>query len=568
MFAISLLAWTVTSKGLHAALAGCLLSSCLYYLYIRHLFSPFRSLPSPRQGLLFRIRLLHEPRLPEIEHWIDTVPNKGLIRYHGLFNRERVLITSPQAAKEFLNGAAYKFVKPKLQATLSELISGRGLLTLEGEEHKQVRKRLNPAFNQANLRAWFPCMWKTAVDALNTIPRHTEVEVDSDSDSNAAPKSPSNPTTASHHSGVTSIQIPIAAASIDMIGHFGYNVEFDTINTMASGRLGAAAKHLDAKDKRRRFGRAFIHLFKTTRHGQPTLELASIVGPGIALRAPLRAVRTIKSIMGLFYDVMRDIVEDHERTERQGDQEAQECVDVLTHAIRSRVLSHADLVEEGVHMMSGGTETSVGTATWAMHLLSRHPEVQTRLRDEIRANIPSPRDPTRTSTGTDAVTVTQASLRKLPYLNAVANEVLRHHSVNGLLWRECAEPATIANVPILRGATVVFSPWALNRDPKHWGPDARVFNPDRWVDNPSTGGADHPYSFLTFGGGPRRCIGEQYARDQLLSVICTYIGRYALSPVDPATGSDDGAEIGDNFALTLFKVLDGWKLRTRTIPGW
>ncbi|KAK1594138.1 cytochrome P450 [Colletotrichum navitas] len=523
--------------------------SLYYYLHVRHLFSPFRNLPSPSQGAIWT-RLLHEPRLPEIEHWIDTIPNKGLIKYHGLYNRERVFITSPEAAREFLTVAPYKFVKPELQSILSELISGRGLLTLEGEEHKQVRKRLNPAFNQANLRAWFPTLWKTAIKALNTIPLYTVV------DNNLAPAGSPKASFAS----ATSIQIPIAAASIDMIGHFGYNVEFDTIKIMASSKLQSDARH--SKDKRRRFGRAFLHMFKTTRHGQLTLELASIIGPKIALKIPLRAVRTIKSIMGLFYDMMREIVEEHERAEGEGEKQAQGPTDILTHAVRSGVLSHADLIEEGVHMISGGTETSIGTATWAMHLLSRHPEVQSRLRDEIRANIPSPYDYVRTER------VGQADLRSLPYLNAVANEVLRYHSVNGLLWRDCIEPVTIAGVPIPKNTTMVFSPWVLNRDPRHWGRDARIFNPDRWVKTPTTGGADHPYSFMTFGGGPRRCIGEQYARDQLLCVICAYIGRYELLPLDPVNGSDEGTEIGDNFALTLFKILDGWKLHVRTIPGW
>lgn len=528
-------------------LVGSSIVFSLYYLYIKHLFSPFIRLPSPSQGpLLFR--LLYEPRLPEIEHWIDTIPNKGLIRYHGIFNRERIFITSPEAAKEFLTTSAHNFVKPGLQSILSENISGRGLLTLEGEEHKRVRKQFNPVFSPANLKSWFQPMWKTAVDALNTVPYHTEGSggfVSDDSPEDA-------------FTGVTSIQIPIAAASIDMIGHFGYNVEFDTIKTMSSPKSRAAVRH--SKDKRRRFGHAFIHMFKTTRHGQITLEAASLIGPKIALKLPLRAVKTIKSVMGLFYETMEEIVYEHERV--GVDEKETARTDMLTHAVRTGSLSHTDLVEEGVHMISGGTETSIGTATWAMHLLSRYPQVQARLRDEIRAHIPSPCDETGTAS------VEQSHLHKLPYLNAVANEVLRYHSVNGLLWRDCIKPATVAGVHIPKGTKMVFSPWALNRDPKHWGPSARVFDPERWIQSPQSGGADHSYSFMTFGGGPRRCIGEQYARDQLLCVISTYIGRYEILPLDPLNGSDEGHEIGSNFALTLFKIYEGWQLRFTKIPGW
>ncbi|KAK8001103.1 hypothetical protein PG991_013325 [Apiospora marii] len=291
MFALSMLPRAGSLAAACAILAGGLFLFCIYYLYVRHLFSPFRNLPSPAQGPLW-LRLLYEPRLPEIEHWIDTIPNEGLIRYHWLFNSERVFITSPEATKEFLTTSAYKFVKPKLQYTLANLIAGRGLLILEGEEHKQVRKTLNPAFSPANLREWFPAQWKAAIDALSII-------------------------------------------------------------------------------------------------------LA--------------------------------------------------------------------------------TPTSTSTTP--------------------RTTAPRPPSPASPPSSID------------------------------ILCRQCAEPAVIAGTAIPQGTTVTFSPWALNRDPRHWGPDARVFDPDRWVANPTTGGADHPYAFATFGGGPRRCIGEGYARDQLLCVLAAYVGR-------------------------------------------
>ncbi|KAK8137028.1 hypothetical protein PG984_004968 [Apiospora sp. TS-2023a] len=535
MFALSLLSRAGSLTATCAVLAGGLFFFCIYYLYVRHLFSPFRKLPSPAQGPLW-LRLLYEPRLPEIEHWIDTIPNDGLIRYHGLFNRERVFITSPEATREFLTTSAYKFVKPQLQYTLANLIAGRGLLILEGEEHKRVRKTLNPAFSPANLREWFPAQWKAAVDALGLIPRYTDLDVDYTPQQDG-PQSP--------FSGATTIQVPIAAASIDMVGHFGYGVDFGTIDSMSTSKFGSAAKH--SADKKKRFARAFIHMFKTTRHGQLSLEAASIIGPAIALRLPLRAVNTIKGIMGLFYDTIRDIVEDHERGAIQDEKPSktppQGRTDLLSLAVRSGALSHPDLVEEGVHMTSAGTETLIGTTTWAMHLLSRHPEVQSRLREEIRAHIPSPYD--------NKDGVSQPDLRKLPYLNAVMNEVLRFHSVNGILWRECVEPAVIAGTAIPKGTTMTFSPWALNRDPRHWGPSARVFDPERWVSDPTTGGADHAYSFATFGGGPRRCIRENYARDQLLCVLAAYVGRYELAPLGLQGGRGRAATTGRRLGVTL-----------------
>ncbi|KAK2024227.1 cytochrome P450 [Colletotrichum zoysiae] len=379
--------------------------------------------------------------------------NKCFIEYHGFCNRERIFITEPDAAKEFERPAAYKFVKHGLQTILSELILGHGLLTLKGDEHKQVRKRLNLAFSQTNLKACFPRFWQTAINALNIIPLYTDGN-DGRSALDHSPKS--------IFAGATSIQIPISAVSIDMIGLF-----------LCTTKFGKDVRY--DKDKPKRFSRTFMHMFKTTHHGQLTLEVASIIGPNIALRLPLREVETIKNIMGLFHGMMRAIV--------------------------------------GVHMISGDTEASISTATWAMHLLSRHPEVQAHLRDEIGTNAPSPYDQAGSSVG-------QTLPCKLLYLNAVANEVLRHRPINGLLWRDCIDPAMIGSW--------LFSPWCLDRDPKHWA--------------------------LT--PVPRHCIDDQYAREQLLWVISASFSH------------EEGLEIGDNFALTLFKVLDGWKLHVRKIPRW
>ncbi|KAI7760995.1 hypothetical protein LZL87_012148 [Fusarium oxysporum] len=258
--------------------------------------------------------------------------------------------------------------------------------------------------------------------------------------------------------------------------------------------------------------------------------------------------------MALVRATAEDITTDHERNMEK--YVGRPDPDMLTLLMQTGHFSHQDLVEQTVHFFAAATETVAGSTCWAIHLLSRHPDIQDRLRAEIREHIVSSRSE-----------VSQSQLHGLKYLNAVTNEVLRYHSINTLLWREPTQDITLAEERIRKGTKIVFSPWALNRDPAHWGPDARAFNPSRWLNSPS-GGADHAYSFLTFGGGPRRCVGEQYARDQLSCFVSSLVGRYRFTPVDLQNGSDEGREIGDDFALTLFKILSGWKLNVEVVPGW
>ncbi|KAF9760966.1 hypothetical protein IL306_004034 [Fusarium sp. DS 682] len=514
---------------------------CIHRLFIKPHLSPLRYLPSPKQGpVLFR--LLHEPKVPEIENWIDELPHQGLIRYLGVFNEERILIASPDAAQELLFSNAYRYVKPELQWILANNIAGHGLLIQEGEQHKQARKRFNPVFSPAQMKKFFPTFWKVAVRGIELLPEHTtkmESSVMSDH-------------IESSMRGVAGIVELASAASIDIIGRFGFKTEFQTLD-----KIGKRKSHKSSHDPKVRFGRAYIEMFKTTKRGQLTLRAASLIGPKIALKLPLRAVNTIHSIMNLVRATAEAVVAEHEANFVAYEHDPNP--DMLTLIMRTGHFSHQDLVQQTVHFFAAATETIAGSTCWAIHLLSRHPDIQERLRKEIREHIPSPY-----SSEQD---VSQTQFHNLKYLNAVTNEVLRYHSINTLLWREPVEDTTLMGESIRKGTKIVFSPWALNRDPVHWGPDSRVFNPERWMDDP-TGGADHRYSFLTFGGGPRRCVGEQYARDQLSCLVASLIGRYEFSPLDPCNGSDEGQEIGDNFALTLFKIYSGWKLYARKVPGW
>ncbi|RDI77434.1 hypothetical protein Vi05172_g12537 [Venturia inaequalis] len=535
-----------------ASVAAALCLRLLYHLYIAPLFSPIRHLPKPNQGSVW-LRLIHEPRVPEMEEWVDKVPHNGLIRYFGLFNRERILIASPEAAKDLLATSTYKFIKPELQHILAYNVTGHGLLIQEGTEHKEARKNMSPAFSPAQMKKTFPVLWKTTVHMLNRFPYEN------------GPSAPSDPVSGPKRDGVTSLTRLVSAASIDMIGQFGSNVSFQALDNFQRPKGTKRTKGTSSNasdDPKKRFGRAFIELFKMTKRGQLTLRAASIIGTNIALHLPLPAVNTINSIMGVVRGTAEQIVSKRVSSvhDSKHDESVKEPNDMLQQLINSGHFSQQDMVEQTIHFFAAATETGVATILWTIHLLSRHLDWQTRLRDEIRSSIEFPDE-------LAADPAPELRLRNLKCLKAVCEEILRFHSVNTLLWRECIEPATIVGTPIPKGSQVVYSPWVMGRDPKLWGPDAREFKPERWLDV-SKENSRHPYSFLAFGGGSRRCIGEQYGRDQLLCFVAGLVGRFEFRPIAHHEGTDDGTEVGDNFALTLFKVYEDWNIRYRQIPGW
>lgn len=78
---------------------------------------------------------------------MDEIPNDGLIRYRGFFNRNSILLTSPQALSEVPVKRPYDFEKPAGDRAFMQRILGHGLVTSEGDVHKFQRKRLLPMFN-------------------------------------------------------------------------------------------------------------------------------------------------------------------------------------------------------------------------------------------------------------------------------------------------------------------------------------------------------------------------------------------------------------------------------------
>lgn len=105
-------------------------------------------------------------------------------------------------------------------------------------------------------------------------------------------------------------------------------------------------------------------------------------------------------------------------------------------------------------------------------------------------------------------------------------------------------------------------PWAVNRNPRLWGPNSEEFVPERWIDQTGratmSGGADSNYSFLTFLHGPRSCIGERFARAELRALLAALVGNFELQMADP------NAEIVVGGTITS-KPMNGMKLKLKPV---
>src|SRR6266404_5761007 len=177
------------------------------------------------------------------------------------------------------------------------------------------------------------------------------------------------------------------------------------------------------------------------------------------------------------------------------------------------------LRDETMTIFLAGHETTALTLAWTWYLLSQNPIAEARLHEELRSvlrgHAPEIRD-----------------LERLPYLQAVVNEVLRMYPPAYLLARTSIAPSNIGGYDFPTGTTVLASQWVMHRDARYYD-DPDAFRPERWLDGLM--GRLPAGAYFPFGDGPRRCIGQSFALMESALVTATVAQqfRFRLVPGHP-----------------------------------
>lgn len=225
-------------------------------------------------------------------------------------------------------------------------------------------------------------------------------------------------------------------------------------------------------------------------------------------------------------NVARQMIQ--QKKEKMKDPNSETGVDIISVALANGTFDDENLVDQLMTFLGAGHETTATALQWAVYALCKNPDVQTRLREEIRANLP-PISPENT----EPMDATQ--IDNMPYLHAVCNEVLRFHPSVPNTLRISVKDTTLVGQPIPKGTFFIISPEVVNHMEELWGPDADKFNPDRFMGQgkANNGGANSNYAFLTFLHGPRSCIGQGFAKAELACLLAAMVGRFKFELKDP-----------------------------------
>lgn len=245
--------------------------------------------------------------------------------------------------------------------------------------------------------------------------------------------------------------------------------------------------------------------------------LKRAASPRILDRLPVRYNRVFDRASAQLTGVIDQVI----ATARAGGH-AEEHDDLLAQLLRAQIhddvpvrLSEVQIRDEVATLLFAGAETTASTLAWAWHYLAHHPEVDRQVVAEV-LEVVGPDRP-----------VTIEDVPRLTAIRRVLDEVIRLHGVTFLMRRSIA-PVTLADVTLPAGTEVAFSMYAIHRDPEAFE-DPHTFNPDRWL-NPET-----KRSFLPFGGGNRKCIGDQFALAEATIAVAEVLRDWRMTPADGHT---------------------------------
>ena len=165
---------------------------------------------------------------------------------------------------------------------------------------------------------------------------------------------------------------------------------------------------------------------------------------------------------------------------------------------RGEPMPDTQLVKEIMTFIVAGHETTAGLLNWMWYLLSKHPEVQTRLCSEF--------------TRSPWSELSLDELSKYTYTRQVMDETLRLYPPLWLMTRRALNDDYLGEFFVPAGTEIYISPYLIQRNPDLWEmPDK--FDPDRM--RPETGPQRQELALCPFGAGPRNCIGELFARTEI-----------------------------------------------------
>ncbi|KAI3960058.1 hypothetical protein MKW98_016782 [Papaver atlanticum] len=418
------------------------------------------------------------------------------LTYGGIFRlnfgpKSFLIVSDPAIAKHILKDNSKAYSKGIL-AEILEFVMGTGLIPADGEVWRVRRRAVVPALHQKYVAA----MIGLFVSATDRLCKKLDAAASDGED--------------------VEMESLFSRLTLDVIGKAVFNYDFDSLEN-DTGIVDAVYTVLrEAED----------------RSVSPIPVWNIPVWKDISPRQ-----RKVSEALNLINNILDDLIAICKRmVEEEELQFHEEYMNEQDPSILHFLLASGDdvsskqLRDDLMTMLIAGHETSAAVLTWTFFLLSKEPGVMAKLQSEVDSVL-GDRFPTI------------EDMKKLKYTTRVINESLRLYPQPPVLIRRSLQDDMLGEYPITRGEDIFISVWNLHHCPNHWI-DAEKFNPERWpLDGPNPNESNQNFSYLPFGGGPRKCLGDMFATFETVVAVAMLVQRFDFQmaigapPVEMTTGA-------------------------------
>ncbi|CAK1596657.1 unnamed protein product [Parnassius mnemosyne] len=191
-----------------------------------------------------------------------------------------------------------------------------------------------------------------------------------------------------------------------------------------------------------------------------------------------------------------------------------------------RVWSDDDLVAQAMVFVLGGFDTTSSSIFFALYELALHPEIQERLAMEIKEH-----------NAKNGGRLDYNTILDMTYLDMVVSEVLRIWPSGVILDRICNKDYNLGKPNeeatqdyfVRKGESVIIPAWAIHHDPKYF-PDPEKFDPERFSEENKH--LIKPFTYMPFGLGVRNCLGSRFALCEMKVMLYHLLLHMEISPCE------------------------------------
>jgi len=399
--------------------------------------------------------------------WLDVLFERSYRMKMGQFRQPGLdvfMINEPKWVRHVLVESAEHFPKHRLMHDMLKPLLGESIFTTNGKVWERQRRLVDQGFVNARMKIVFPLMQDAVaemVQRLDAVADGRSYEVDSETTWIAA------------------------------------DIIFRTI-------LSEKITEADARD-------IFHSFMEFQHHAQKAMILSIYHLPAyFQRRAADRSAKRIREIMA-------GMIRKRYRAAEEGEEHLpQDILGALMTAkdpVEGNSFTYEEMLDQICMLFLAGHETSASALAWALYLLSRSPELQERMLEEILAEV-----------GDRPFEF--ENIKRLRLTLDVFRETLRLYPPVGFFIREATREEKIRDKDVKTGSAVLVSPWLIHRHRDLWErPDE--FDPDRF--RTPEGKESTNSAYLPFSSGPRVCVGAGFALQEAVLVLATIVRRYRIA---------------------------------------